>query len=70
VTAARPALVLAERGAHQAEGVLGLPAGQQVRTLLPVREHAEPPLLAACYDLATKTLNKIGSYGSSRVAPR
>ena len=39
-------LVLAERGRHQAEGVLGLPVGQQVRAVPPVRQHAEAPLLA------------------------
>ena len=39
-------LVLAERPGDQAEGVLGLPVGQQVRAVLPVREDAEPPLLA------------------------
>ena len=39
-------LVLAERPGDQAEGVFGLPVGQPVRAGLPVREHAEPPLVA------------------------
>ena len=39
-------LVLGERPGEQAEGVLSLPVGQQVRAVLPVREDAEPPLLA------------------------
>ena len=38
-------LVLAERPGGQAEGVLGLPVGELVRAVLPVRQHAEPPLL-------------------------
>ena len=29
----------------QAEGVLGLPVGEQVRAVFPVRDHAEPPLV-------------------------
>jgi hypothetical protein len=39
-------LVPGERARHEAEGVPGLPVGQQVRAVLPVREDAEPPLLA------------------------
>ena len=33
-------LVLARRGRHQAEGALGLPVGQRVRAVLPVRRRA------------------------------
>jgi len=39
-------LVLAERRGDQAEGVLGLPVSEQMRPLLPVRDHAQPPLVA------------------------
>ena len=39
-------LVLAQGRGDQAEGVLGLPVSQQVRAVLPVREHAEPPLVS------------------------
>ena len=38
-------LVLAEGRGDQAEGPLGLPVGEQVRAVFPVRDHAEPPLL-------------------------
>jgi hypothetical protein len=38
-------LVGAERPGGQAEGVLGLPVGQQVRAVPPVRDHAEPDLV-------------------------
>ena len=38
-------LVLGERVGDQAEGALGLPVSQQVRAVLPVRDHAQPPLL-------------------------
>ena len=38
-------LVLAEGRGDQAEGPLGLPVGEQVRAVLPVRDHAEPPLV-------------------------
>jgi hypothetical protein len=37
--------LLAESTGDQAEGVFGLPAGQQVRAVLPLGDHAEPPLL-------------------------
>ena len=40
-------LVLAQPGGGQGEGVLGLPAGQQVRPVLPAREHAQPPLVVS-----------------------
>ena len=36
-------LVIAEGGGDQAAGALGLPVGQQVRAVLPVRDHAQPP---------------------------
>jgi len=38
-------LVPGERVRDQAEGVLGLPVGQPVRAVLPVRDDAEPPLV-------------------------
>ena len=38
-------LVLAEGGSGQAEGPLGLPVGQRVQAVLPVCDHAEPPLV-------------------------
>jgi len=38
-------LVLAESVCDKAEGVLGLPVGELVRAVFPVRDHAEPPLL-------------------------
>src|SRR5712691_5121813 len=38
-------LVLADGGGNQAAGVLGLPEGQLVRAVLPVRPHAQPPLV-------------------------
>jgi hypothetical protein len=34
--------VLAERGGDEAEGALDLPVGQQVRAVLPVRDHPQP----------------------------
>jgi len=34
-----------ERAGDQAEGALGLPVGEQMRAVFPVREHAEPPLV-------------------------
>ena len=37
--------VLAGGVRDEAEGVLGLPAGQQVRPVLPVRDDAQPPLV-------------------------
>jgi len=39
-------LVLAECCGDQAESALGLPVGQQVRAVFPVRDHAQPPLVA------------------------
>ncbi len=38
-------LILAEGRGDQAEGPLGLPVGEQVRAVLPVRDHAQPPLV-------------------------
>ena len=38
-------LVFGERVRHECEGVPGLPAGQQVRAVLPVREHPRPDLV-------------------------
>ena len=38
-------LVFGEGARDQAEGVLGLPVGEPVRAGLPVRDHAEPPLV-------------------------
>ncbi len=38
-------LVPGERVRDQAEGVLGLPVGELVRGVLPVRDHAQPPLV-------------------------
>ena len=37
--------VLGQRAGDQAEGPLGLAVGQPVRAVLPVRDHAEPPLV-------------------------
>ena len=37
--------LLAESTGDQAGGVFGLPVGQQVRAVLPLGDHAEPPLL-------------------------
>ena len=37
--------VLGQGAGDQAEGALGLPVGQPVRAVLPVRDHAEPPLV-------------------------
>ena len=37
--------VLGQRAGDQAEGPLGLPVGEPVRAVLPVRDHAEPPLV-------------------------
>ena len=41
--AARPARRC--RRGREAEGPLGLPVGQQVRAVFPVRDHAQPPLV-------------------------
>jgi hypothetical protein len=41
----QPVGLVLERVRDQAEGVPGLPAGELVRPVLPVRGHAEPPLL-------------------------
>ena len=38
-------LVLGQGIGDQAEGPLGLPVSQQVRAVVPVREHAQPPLV-------------------------
>ena len=37
--------VLGQRAGDEAEGPLGLPVSQPVRAVLPVRDHAEPPLV-------------------------
>jgi hypothetical protein len=37
--------VLGEGAGDEAEGPLGLPVGEPVRAVLPVRDHAEPPLV-------------------------
>ena len=58
-------LVLGQRPGGKAEGVPGLPAGQQVRAAFPVREDAEPSLVV--FGQADQGLADAGQVGGPPV---